>query len=69
VDGVGQQPDSVIFGTWGWWTGPAFFWPAHTIFHRRSSLGTCLGKQRRLCSSVCASLCSLGRTESEIHYR
>jgi hypothetical protein len=22
---------SATFGTWGWWTGPAFFWPAHTI--------------------------------------
>lgn len=22
---------SAMFGTWGWWTGPAFFWPAHTI--------------------------------------
>jgi hypothetical protein len=22
---------SATFGTWGWWTGPAFYWPAHTI--------------------------------------
>ncbi|NYF91408.1 DUF3300 domain-containing protein [Tunturiibacter empetritectus] len=22
---------SATFGTWGWCTGPAFFWPAHTI--------------------------------------
>jgi hypothetical protein len=22
---------SATFGTWGWWTGPAFFWPTHTI--------------------------------------
>lgn len=22
---------SATFGTWGWWTGPAFHWPAHTI--------------------------------------
>jgi hypothetical protein len=22
---------SATFRTWGWWTGPAFFWPAHTI--------------------------------------
>jgi hypothetical protein len=22
---------STTFGTRGWWTGPAFFWPAHTI--------------------------------------
>ena len=22
---------SGTFETWGWWTGPAFYWPAHTI--------------------------------------
>jgi hypothetical protein len=22
---------SATFGRWGWWTGPAFYWPAHTI--------------------------------------
>lgn len=22
---------SATFGTWGWWTGPAFYWPAHAI--------------------------------------
>ena len=22
---------SATFGTWGWWSGPAFYWPAHTI--------------------------------------
>ncbi len=22
---------SATFGAWGWWTGPAFFWPTHTI--------------------------------------